>query len=556
MLRTFLSHRRKGAVTSIVAVAVTVPMSLALSGAFAASSSPIKTAVLRQEAAQHLIKIGEARFMTWPAQLALHYQATGDRQLSPLSLSGDLAQPAAGGSQVAEPRVESENLPNVRVNNPGEDHQLGQTTQSETAIAVSGSHVAVGFNDSSITGLFLTAGSNLNGYAFSTDGGKTFTDGGALPDAPGTVNFGDPWMGSDRTGAMYNSTLVANFFTGALQVGVAKSTDGGKTWGTPVPVFQPPSTLFESGDKDALAVGPDPAVATRDDLYVSYDDFAFDTVTNTAFNGLPVAHSTDGGKTWKLVYADKIIQGNTGCSFAQYIGATPVVAADGTLYVTAEKISVNDPNCTGTAPTVFSEWFFKSTDGGNTFGPGVKIADVTSAEANGLLFLGPGRYARTIEFPSPALFGGKIFVAWNDGGKGGHSHIRLATSADGGATWTNSFVTGGTGDEIQPSLSADSSGLRLLYYHRHPDNTIDVFAGTSTNGTTFTTRRVTSVPFRGSLTVPQFDPIIAFGYMGDYIANVTAAGHQYFAWGDNRDTVKDFLFPNGRNDPDVFFARN
>jgi hypothetical protein len=27
-----------------------------------------------------------------------------------------------------------------------------------------------------------------------------------------------------------------------------------------------------------------------------------------------------------------------------------------------------------------------------------------------------------------------------------------------------------------------------------------------------------------------------------------------FAWGDNRDIVRDFLFPNGRNDPNVYFA--
>ena len=26
-------------------------------------------------------------------------------------------------------------------------------------------------------------------------------------------------------------------------------------------------------------------------------------------------------------------------------------------------------------------------------------------------------------------------------------------------------------------------------------------------------------------------------------------------WDDNRDTVTDFLFPNGRIDPDVFFAK-
>jgi hypothetical protein len=43
--------------------------------------------------------------------------------------------------------------------------------------------------------------------------------------------------------------------------------------------------------------------------------------------------------------------------------------------------------------------------------------------------------------------------------------------------------------------------------------------------------------------------------MGDYIANVSDGSRQYFAWGDNRDTVTDPLYPNGRSDPDVFFAR-
>ena len=65
---------------------------------------------------------------------------------------------------------------------------------------------------------------------------------------------------------------------------------------------------------------------------------------------------------------------------------------------------------------------------------------------------------------------------------------------------------------------------------------------------------MTSQSFPGVETIPQFDPVIAFGYMGDYIGIAAAAGHQYFAWGDNRDTVRNWLWPQGRNDPDVFSA--
>jgi hypothetical protein len=555
MVRSILGHRRRGVAVSILGVALALLSTAALTGAFAGTSSTTKTITARQQAAQHILKTKAAQLMTAPAQAALHIQATGDRQLGQELVTGMPSEPEAGGAQAAAPAVASANLPNVRVNNPALDtHQVDQTTQSETTVAVAGSHVAVGYNDSQQGGLFLTAGASLTGYSYSTNGGASFTDGGALPNAREFVNIGDPWMASDRTGAMYYSTLAIDAFNINLDVAVAKSTNGGKTWSRPVPVYRPPFSIFYNGDKDALAVGPDPVVKTRDNLYDTYDDFSFNSETNVAFTGLPVARSTDGGHTWHLTYADKFILPMTGCSFQQYIGATPIVnRTTGTLYVTAEKIAANDPNCTGTAPT-FSESFFKSTDGGKTFGPGVKIANVTSAEPDGLLHLGPGRYARTIEFPSPAIRGNTIYVAWNDGGQG-RSHIRLATSTNGGSTWSLSWATGGSGEEVQPALSADSAGVHLLYYHRNANNSLDVLLGNSPNGTSFTTRRVNSVHFFGTLTIPQFDPLIAFGYMGDYIANVIHGSHRYFAWGDNRDRVTDFLFPHGRNDPDVFFAR-
>ena len=560
MTRFVHARRRTGVVACVLVAGLVAFSSAALAGAFAGTPSTAQTNSARQQFAQHLMKTEAARLMTWPAQLALRIQATGSNQLTQ-ALAGQPPTLPSGtaGSAAAAPAIPSAGLTNVRVNNPALDtHQVDQTTQSETSIAVAGSRVAVGYNDSQQGLLALTAGADLSGYSYSTNGGASFTDGGALPNAREFVNLGDPWLGSNRAGTMFYSTLAIDVFNGNLDVAVARSTNGGKTWSTPVPVFRPGSTIGYTGDKDALAVGPDPVIHTRDNLYVAYDDFKFDSATNQATTGLPVARSLDGGRTWQLTYADQFIVPMTGCSFQQYIGAQPIVnGATGTLYVTAEKIAVVDPTCTGVAPTL-SEVIFKSTDGGQTFGPGVTIATVTPATPTGLLFLGAGRYARTIEFPSIALRGGTLWVAWNDGGFGdGHSHIRLATSTDGGSTWNAApFVTSGSGDEVQPALSASSTALRLLYYHRYPNNTLDVFIGNSLNGGTsfITTQRVTSLPFRGTLTIPQYDPLIAFGYMGDYIANVGSGSHAYFAWGDNRDTVTDFMYPQGRNDADVFFA--
>jgi len=502
----------------------------------------------RKGIAQKILKV-HGKYLTSPAQTALRMVANDDRDVTALQ------QPIhgagrSGGLAPGPPAT----FTNVRVNDPLLDsHQVDQTTQSETSVAVSGSRVAVGYNDSQHTGLFLTAGSGLSGYSYSTDGGASFTDGDVLPNRPEFVNLGDPWLTSDRAGNMYYSTLSVDVFNFNLDVAVAKSTDGGRTWSDPVPVTRPPFEIFYSGDKDAMAAGPNPSAPAKDNLYVAYDDFSFDSTNGNFFIGLPVARSTDGGATWQITYADRFNASQfAGCSFAQYIGAVPIVASNGTLYVSAEKISVDDPDCTGVPPS-FSEWIFKSTNGGQTFGAGVKIADVTPSVPNGLLKLGEGQYMRNLEFPTMAFLGGALYVAWNDGASG-HSHIRLAKSTDGGQTWSLSFATQGSNDELQPSLTGDSA-LHLLYYRRNNNNTLDVFLANSSNGSGFPAQRVTTASSPGVPTFPQFDPIIAFGYMGDYIGSATDGTHQYFAWGDNRDTVTNFMWPHGRHDPDVFFAK-
>jgi BNR/Asp-box repeat len=528
-----------------------------------ASSAGTPPALQSEQAfAQHLQQIGVGRFMTAPAQAALAMAANGNRQLGPKGQPGPdsgsqgSSGRTAGTAKLANPQAANtaaSGLPNVRVNNPAEDsHFLDQTTQSETTIGVHGSNVVVGFNDSQQTLLALTAGSDLTGYAYSANGGSTFTDAGSLPNKPAFNNFGDPWLGSDRSGNFYYSNLMLNGATGDLDIGVAKSTDGGKTFSAPT-VVSPTNDLFYLGDKDSLAVGPDPTAKTRDNIYVSWDDQFADQNFNF-FTGLPVARSTDGGKTWHVTYADKVPEDTSGCSFTQYIGATPAVAPNGTLYVAAEKISVDDPGCNGAAP-VFSEWIFRSNDGGQSFNAGKQIATVTET---GDIPLGPGMVMRNLEFPSLAVGPtGTVYVAWNDG-SGSDSDIRIATSNNGGTSWNVNSATVAGGNQVQPAISADGRGLHLIYYQQNGNNTLDVMArnyGNYPNPTTFSITRVTSVSFPGVFTDPQFDPILAFTYMGDYIANVSNGATRYFAWGDNRDTVTNFLWPQGRHDPNVYFAQ-
>ncbi|MDQ6711855.1 MAG: glycoside hydrolase [Candidatus Dormibacteraeota bacterium] len=549
-------HRR---VLTVLAIGAVLGGASAIGGA----AGPAEKPLTGQEIAQKILAKGYR--LTAPVKVGLEMIARGDRQLSSAGTLDSNDQGARartkeskGGDQEGE-----NGLRNVLVNNPGEDsHQTDQTTQSETTVAVHGQNVVVGFNDSQTGLLFLTAGADLSGYAYSTNGGQSFTDGGQLPNRPGEMNLGDPWLGSDRAGNFYYANLVINIdpFTGFnFDVGVAKSTDGGKTFSSPVKAdTQPEAASFYSADKDALAVGRDPSVASRDNVYVAWDDFLFDRTTFTAKNGLPVAHSYDGGKTYQVVYANQLVQ-PTNCSFSQYIGANPIVdPRNGTLYVATEKIVGNNPTCMFPPPPVaFSEVIFKSTDGGLTFGPETPISNVTSSSPTGLFKLGEHQYMRNLEFPSLAVdSSGSVYATWNDG-RSGNSHVLISKSPD-GMTWgPPTAVTTGANDEMQPALSADGSGLHDLYYKRNANNTLDVVVANSTNGgLTWSYKRVTSRSFPGVFTFPQFDPIIAPAYMGDYIANVSDGTSQYFAWGDNRNTVTNFLWPQGRHDPDVFFARH
>jgi hypothetical protein len=503
----------------------------------------------RQSIAQHLLKTRAAKIATASARIALEGAARGERTAAALRRDPSLKANKPSGGVHTPPAT----FINVRVNDPAADsHQIDQTTQSETTIGVSGARVVVGFNDSAQSlQPFLTAASNITGYAYSSNGGSTWTDGGVIPNPPAFMNLGDPWLGTDRAGNFYYSTLTLDGFTGSLHIGVAKSTNGGSTFSAPV-VASPTGGFFYFGDKEALAVGPDPVTKARDNIYVAWDDFTCDEVS--CFIGLPVARSTDGGATWQVTYADKFVADETSCSFVQYIGAMPLVdPKDGTLYVAAERFSVTDPTCEGGTFTI-DESIFKSTDGGKTFGPRVVIAAINVAFEFGYMELGPGQIVRTIEFPTLALLGSSLYAAWNEGDNG-HSHIRLAKSTNAGRTWSTSWATKGSNDEIQPGLSSDAAGLHLAYYHRNNDRTLDTVIANSSNGNNFSARTVTTRSFPGVLTLPQFDPIIAFGYMGDYIANVSDGTHQYLAWGDNRDRVTNYLWPQGRNDPNIYFAR-
>jgi hypothetical protein len=554
----------------LLVVGALVPLVLS-GGTSAQTAAPADAA----QAAHDLLASPAARFITPMGLTALAAMAGVNPVLGAGAAAGDqegASQAISRPSAPPEAATASSRLDNVRVNDPREDdHQQDQTTQSETSIAVTASRVVVGFNDSQRALLVPTAGASLAGFAYSNSGGASFIDGGALPDTAGCINVGDPWLAADRGGAVYYSNLVS--CTRGGFVGVARSADGGKTFSPPTVILPESVPPFFFADKPALTVGADPVTPSRDNLYDAWDDFSVASAVAgggggggggpVERSGLAVARSIDAGGHWTVTYAAQVplIQpcpGNPRAfAFTQYFGAQPFVGpATGVLFVASEKVSQTCPGSPTAPPNppTLSQVVFTSRDGGQHFGPETKIADAVFSLPSGTLELAPGRVMRNADFPMLTMLGPDLFAAWNDG-RTGRSHIVLSRSSD-GVHWSAPVsVTSGGGDELQPAISSDGSSLQILYYHRNPDNTLDVHLASSGDGSSFAFQRVTDQSFPGALTLPRADPIIAPTYMGDYIANVAAGGHRYFAWGDNRDVVTSFLYPQGRPDPDVFFAR-
>ncbi|MFN2447437.1 MAG: sialidase family protein [Vicinamibacterales bacterium] len=183
--------------------------------------------------------------------------------------------------------------------------------QAELSIAIDHTRqfVVVGFND---TRGFALNPTSVSGFMYSSDGGRTFTDGGSLPITAPTESigttifpqvFGDPDV--KHLGGctfVYSSILVRKFSaTTAVQtMGVHRSTDCGKTW-------QGPYEVVPATNPNGLTVGAAPADAA-DKEFIDVDPdtgrliMTWSNFTATAPGGVEIrsAFSIDGGLTWPV----------------------------------------------------------------------------------------------------------------------------------------------------------------------------------------------------------------------------------------------------------------
>ena len=252
-------------------------------------------------------------------------------------------------------------------------------------------------------------------FSKSTDGGATFTTPVNLSNTVRDTGLPQMTVSGNNIYITWENNGRGNF-----DVFVAKSTDSGNTFSTPVNVSKNPKS---SGAPQIVASGNDVYVAWMDDTPGNYDVFVAKSTDNASTFGTPVNvsnNTSDSGyqqialsennlyvawtDTISDINYDVLVSKSTngGATFTTPInisknaGASgwPQVVVSGNIYVIWEDIT------TGNYDILIS----KSTDGGATFDTPVNISN-TKDDSN---------------FKQMVLSDNNIYVVWQDGSKNQH----------------------------------------------------------------------------------------------------------------------------------------
>lgn len=298
-------------------------------------------------------------------------------------------------------------------------------------------------------GRFTDGGSSNIGWATSTDGGTTWTNGFL----PGTTVYSNPAGPYARAtdpavayDAMHNVWLINSL--GLTQNGtsilgqtvfVNRSTDGGLTWGNAVTVRTVVGN--QNFDKNWIVCDDTATSPFYGRCYVEYDD-------NGNGNALHMEYSTDGGLTWTASSVPNV----------GVIGGQPVVQPNGTVVM-----PIDNANETALGSTV-------STNGGVSYSAITTITTIKDHTVAGSLRSGP--------LPSAEVDGsGKVYVVWQDCRfrRGCKSNDIVMTTSTNGTTWTPivRVPIGATNDghdnfipgvAVDKSTSGSTAHIAVTYY--------------------------------------------------------------------------------------------
>ena len=359
--------------------------------------------------------------------------------------------------------------------------------------------------------LNVVAGSNLDYYFYSTDGGYTWTE-GRMSSSLGV--WGDPVTVFDAEGNLYYSHLSdpadGDFID---RIVVQKSTDGGQTWNDGAGIgLNPP----KDQDKEWLAADHTDS-PYRNSLYTAWTEFdRYGSPNPEDRTRILFSYSRDFSESWSDPFVVSDVTGNCLDSDETVEGAVPAVGPEGQVYL----------SWAGPLGIVFD----KSLDGGVTFGDDIFV---DSMPGGWNLYI-PGIY-RCNGMPVTACdisnspYRGNIYIMWSDQRNGiQDTDVFLVKSTDGGNTWgsvkrVNDDQPGK--QQFFPWMTVDQTtgNIYVAFYDRRDstDFSTEVYlAKSSDGGETFENFKISEYPFRS----------VSGIFFGDYINIAANNGRIHTIW--------------------------
>ena len=331
---------------------------------------------------------------------------------------------------------------NVQHNNKAGD--AASTTNSENSVAMDGQYGVASWNDG------LGGASGFQGMGYTTNGGASWTDIGALP-TNGTITSwnGDPVTAVNTT---THEFYVVGFGISLQQIAMVKISFPGGVFTMTGPFLIHARTGADAIDKPWFTVDPGTG-----NLYATWTNFTAGT------NRIEYKRSTDGGATWSAVQ----IMNSAGAN-GRVQGSRPQVGPAGEVYVVWYQIGAVDADFA---------MIRKSADFGVTFGAEATAVSYFTNFGTGA----PGfNRLRSIDNPSIGVDrsagpnSGRVYVAvnetinWYDDPLGGGGSLSEVESNNTTGT-ANPFTPG---QRLRGSLAAASSSP-------------DYYSFTATQGTTY-----------------------------------------------------------------------
>lgn len=345
----------------------------------------------------------------------------------------------------------------------------------------------------------MAAGSILDAYYFSENGGKTWKS-RKLKSIYGV--YGDPVLTFDQKGRLYYFHLANYHKTSWLDRIVCQSTDaldGTFTEGT----FPKPNGS-KAQDKHWVTVDP-----KSNTIYLTWTQFdAYDSKNPNDSSVILFSKSTDQGATWSLPKRISKFAGDCLDGDLTVEGAVPTVGSNGKLFVA----------WSGPKGLVLQ----KSEDQGNSWLPEEQVImphpegwDITIPglmRANGLPIL-------TSDLSNGPRHG-TLYLNWCDQSNGtSNTDVWLSTSTDNGQTWSAPIRVNQDNSEHHQfftwmTVDQTTGSLYVVYYDRrnHSDTQTDVYLSYSNDGgRSFHDFKISQEPFEPNPTI----------FFGDYL-NIAA----------------------------------